>query len=434
MPSLRTMWAVVWAAVSLFAALSHGYVFWHISDVHLDLLFDPLAPVATGCRQPYPPANATAPTPFGKYGCDIPLSTLESALSYMASVAADVDFIVVSGDFAAHSLPSELDILTAINATTAAVQKFFPSVPVLPAIGNDDCSADYKESLVNHTWTVDLSKIWARWLPPSSLDTFLYAGYYAASPVPGVLIVVLNTVLYSPEFRPYYASSGPASSRVRAGINSAADLGDDIGGQIGWLQTQLQSASQKNLRVLVVAHIPPGGSPYDGSLLWQERYIPPVMRLVSQYKSIILGFFCGHLHQDDFRLLGTGSVLALLTPSLSLSNQNNPGVRLVSLDSQWRMSVETHFADISVSNSQFPKSMNWQMEYDHVSEYQIPFVGPETMLSLVEQMPMDSVLWSRFFSNRWVRYLQNRYLYYCSMSYVDDVQFDACMASGQDSG
>ena len=79
--------------------------------------------------------------------------------------------------------------------------------------------------------------------------------------------------------------------------------------EFSWLSDQLQKAKQKNKKVWIITHIPPGDNTYntlsenkyDGQ--WKDSYTKRLIDLMRIYAPIITAGFGGHTHVDDFRIL-----------------------------------------------------------------------------------------------------------------------------------
>jgi hypothetical protein len=137
-----------------------------LSDVHLDLYYRAGAG-SRFCQSASVPAGAPPEyfSRLGAYGCDAPLALLESALRAMstllpcappasaAAASSPLPFctraaaIVLVGDLSAHAnwnlgpadgAMTRNDTLANVNATLAAVRRYFPSTPLVVTLGNND--------------------------------------------------------------------------------------------------------------------------------------------------------------------------------------------------------------------------------------------------------------------------------------------------------
>ena len=86
--------------------------------------------------------------------------------------------------------------------------------------------------------------------------TFLRGGYYLRE-VHGdrVVILCLNTVLYSSNFLPRPEHVG------------------DPGGQFEWMDNVLAGCQREGKKAILVGHIPPSLGSFRHSQLWKEMYI-----------------------------------------------------------------------------------------------------------------------------------------------------------------
>ena len=77
---------------------------------------------------------------WGDYHCDLPPWTLDATLRHIKLHHQDLDYIILTGDLPAHDvwLQTESDNIHSIQVVAAALQKYFPDIPVLPAIGNHE--------------------------------------------------------------------------------------------------------------------------------------------------------------------------------------------------------------------------------------------------------------------------------------------------------
>jgi len=69
--------------------------------------------------------------------------------------------------------------------------------------------------------------------------------------------------------------------------------------------------------------------------MWKQTYAEPFYALTRRYSDTIIASFAGHIHMDDFRLLGDNDGyhgFVLITPALSPIYGQNPAFRTVASD------------------------------------------------------------------------------------------------------
>ena len=113
----------------------------HLSDVHLVL----------GATD-----QETATLSFD-YGQDGPLRLLESALEHATRVLPHPDFVLYTGDHAAHRTLTDDELTRSVQTNVRTIERYFPSDPATPRevtaiLGNDDTSASVT-AYVNYTYT-----------------------------------------------------------------------------------------------------------------------------------------------------------------------------------------------------------------------------------------------------------------------------------------
>jgi sphingomyelin phosphodiesterase acid-like 3 len=140
------------------------------------------------------------------------------------------------------------------------------------------------------------------------------------------------------------------SANYHNGCGSAADA-DPGSATLAWLETELAAAERAQQRVWLVYHIPPGvrgfttlrrGSCPDAIVsMWKQTHAELFYALTRRYSDTIVASFAGHIHMDDFRLLGDDNGyygFVLITPALSPIYGQNPAFRTVTSDAAGRNS------------------------------------------------------------------------------------------------
>lgn len=314
---------------------------------------------------------------------DFPL--MQSAFAAMKKQNAKPDFIIITGDFLAHSFQSNFALYSGtdnsdtlrlfidktIQFIAMQLKKQFPGVPVYPVLGNnDDYCGDYMIqpqsrflSLFADTWAPFLDSIKGE---NTFAQSVLKGGYYAAS-LPGApdhVIIGLNTIFFSPH----------DTSTCQAPDTAAGNR------ELNWLREKLSYCSAHNMKVWLTCHIPPGvdvyasthnESPTAGNCsdhvrtMWKPEYLNTFMAIDSTFRNTITAGFAGHTHMDDFRVLSDGDGVPYsffhITPAISPLFGNNPGFQLwtYNRDSMTLLDYTTY----AFSNE------TWSQEYTFSSTY-----------------------------------------------------------------
>ena len=175
--------------------------FWAFADAHFDEEYRKGGDPKLRCTAK---ANGTkGASEFGDFACDTPAVMLQSAVGFMASVEPNADFVLWAGDATPHyeDAPywepyTPAMMLRAIEHTNAVLGSRFKRVYF--TIGNHDTYPLEFLPPPEHggtEWYVNVSTTLRHFaMPPEALAEFRYSGFFAASPVPGLLVVSLNTM------------------------------------------------------------------------------------------------------------------------------------------------------------------------------------------------------------------------------------------------
>lgn len=382
--------------------------FWHITDFHYDPRFSLRGDTKKGCWPPeYEGASRAAWRPAGRFGdfsCDAPWELIESAAKSMMSRHSDnVEFVLWTGDALSHALShaakrmQERKLVQLLQNLTDLLGKTFSSQFVFPALGHDD-----------PTPRKELGKMWSRWLPTDSLNTFESGGYYMIERKTLKLqIVVLNTNLMR-----------------------RADNDEDANRQWDWLNKVLHKCQLHKETVYLVGHMPPGSDERQrGTLSYaysdhnNRRYI----QLVRKYADIIVGQFFGHLHSDSFRIIyneGRAVSWAMLAPSLTprrtTDGPNNPGLRLYKFDKDTGQVIDYTQYYLDLSNANRKGEAEWVVEYNFSSYYGITNITPLSLHNLAEKLtqysPSGNPTFTRYYRANSVRIHNESQIHICDLS------------------
>ena len=77
----------------------------------------------------------------------------------------------------------------------------------------------------------------------------------------------------------------------------------------------------------------------------------------------------------------------------------NPGVRLITYDDETQelLKLETFTADLMAGNQIKPPVLDWKLEYDTATEYEMPDLSAGSFAALVDRMAVNG-------SSEWERY------------------------------
>eukprot|EP00011_Vannellida_sp_DIVA3-517-6-12_P005582 CAMPEP_0114623786 /NCGR_PEP_ID=MMETSP0168-20121206/10432_1 /TAXON_ID=95228 ORGANISM="Vannella sp., Strain DIVA3 517/6/12" /NCGR_SAMPLE_ID=MMETSP0168 /ASSEMBLY_ACC=CAM_ASM_000044 /LENGTH=441 /DNA_ID=CAMNT_0001835043 /DNA_START=1 /DNA_END=1326 /DNA_ORIENTATION=+ len=411
------LWATAAVALQLLVG-GEAATFMHLSDLHYDPLYVASANASSSCRIANATevgAAATFTTAYGQYGCDAPEALVQSMLSSLNTGA--VDFLIYTGDMAAHALPDQNHTLAAIGQVSDWLADAFVEAPVLAAVGNNDCFPDYTVAL-NGTLLAGIYDAWAPWIPADQEAIFKTAGCYSTLLTAGLRGISLNTVLYSLEHQPF----------------TDAESDTDPGGQFAWLQAELDDVRANGELAYIAGHIPPGNDQYEMQEFWQNLYADHYLAIVTKYSDVVAGQFFGHLHRDDFRVFWqtpqheTASQFALLAPSVSPVTNTNPSYRLISYDPDTAVLQDYHeiYADLALTY--VSGELSWQEEYSFSEAYG-ETLDRAGMAALYHNMQVDAVLFNAYLARRESQFSAQRWQYLCAVGSIDRRAYDVCLAT-----
>lgn len=278
------------------------------SDIHLDP-FD---------RSP-DPAN---------YGSDTNPALFRSALSAMTREVPKPSVVVLPGDFLVHGFPKKAG-QNGAQPTAAAIAtmrtiargfaRAYPQAQFAIALGNNDAPCGDYRSDAEDPYLKAVARIWAPMIDrhgsaPRFTSAFDRGGYYTvALPADRLRLVVLNTVLFSSEYR------GSCGGDAR---HAAAR-------ELAWLRATLR-ATPAGTRNVAMMHVPPGFDPFAtevsrGFVPWpflDAHDGPALLQALSDPANHVAYAIAGHAHRFDFRL--DQRVPILVFGSISPVYHNNP--------------------------------------------------------------------------------------------------------------
>jgi len=345
-------------------------------------------------------------------------------MSAASDAVRDPDFVLMSGDFCYHKSdhsnfsaetkqkfddPAVESLGYMLSEIAHLMRKAFPQpTPILPAMGNNDFTADYTIDLEDERNVLldKASYAFQDLLPSSSssntfnhniVSTFRQGGYYANNVIKpnqkqlGLTILVLNTVVYS-------TNHAPDQTYIL-----------DPYRQLQWLNQQLSTARATKCKIYIMGHIPPTVGSYRHAQFWHDIYLDQYQELIHDYKDIVVAQLFGHLHSDEFRVLSKSSSSSddssdlpplLLAPALSPKFGNNPSFRMVTFDrSDYTiLDYETRFIDIQDNASLH----QWQSLPSFRETYGVPDLSLPSLKKVAFQISSVGGVLETFLSRLYV--------------------------------
>ncbi|XP_070580250.1 acid sphingomyelinase-like phosphodiesterase 3b [Ptychodera flava] len=410
-----------------------GY-FWHVADFHYDNQYSTEGVASYYCHY----WNETAAEALGYYGdyeCDSPLSLIIAAVQGMKELKSDADFIIWTGDDAAHvpdSMVGEELMTEIIQNLTNIIKGEFPNTQVYPAIANHDYHPSNQLPPYNSAQYDAIAAAWSSWLTddPTAVDTLKTAGYYTLKMDNGIRLIVPNNNLYY------------TSNKVTKDMPDPAD-------QFVWIEDTLEAAKVADEKVWVVAHIPPGHPEKSLSPPWfYPEYNARYTGIMEKYADIIVGQFYAHHHSDHFKIYynqdGEPINSMLLAPAVvpwrnkyvyrPEFGANNPAIRLVKFQRSTGklLDIIQYMTNLTEANEKGQPS--WVQEYIATEAYSIDDVTTESLHGLVESMrPEGSENFAKYNLYNSVSYDTSpcdevcKRTHICAITNIKMEEFDACM-------
>ncbi len=359
-----------------------------VSDIHFDPFYDPsLMPalIKTNYSGWLAIFNSSAIKQPNSYGHDSNFPLLNSALAAMQKQNPKPGFILVTGDFLAHSFqstyaqyaPGYPDSVQSFTANTIRFialmfNKYFPNTVVLPVLGNND---SYCGDYMIGAQSPFLAMFAKAWVPlqrnhntqtdNAFITNFSKGGYYtfALRDGSGGKLVMLNTVFFS---KNYVNGCEPVPG------NPARD-------ELTWLAGILKQNSAAKSKLWLACHVPPGmdvNATLSGTgtcaqntqAMWSDSCNTVFLKLWQQYAPNIPAGFAGHTHMDDFRLLyndNTPIAFMHITPAISPLFTNNPGFQVINYNKATfsLVDAQTYYLNLNATTP------SWSFEYDFQKAY-----------------------------------------------------------------
>jgi len=262
-------------------------------------------------------------------------------------IVAQPDFIILLGDLAGHNsvpddtIKSEAYVFNKLKTT-------FPNTPIFYTFGNNDSLVkDYgtfsREASPKNPYEVAINSQWEDGFLsigkmcsstpdkyPCIINKNVDNGFYSAYIQPGLRLISLNSVMFSPK---------------REGVTDAQSSAE-----LTWLSNQLQDASQQTESVLITMHIPPGHQIFNDVKYWKnDSDQTQFIQTIEKYNSSIIGILAGHTHREEFKIITDNGKLitgVYFTAALSTSLGNAPSVKTFyysNTDGKWQLTSSETF-------------------------------------------------------------------------------------------
>jgi hypothetical protein len=389
-----------------------------MSDLHFDPMTDPKLVDRLSAAEPEEwqsilesSDNKTA----ARYGADSNWPLLHSALRQAKQTLQTPAFIILPGDFLAHNFRHQFDAATTDHSDAAyrtfvrktmqylalQLKQTFPEAPILPALGNDDSyCGNYQLQpqgpFLADTLPIIRGMVGALGSPGLGRNWINYGNYSVT--VRGLRLIFPNTVFFSANYRNACGSADDADPGLAT---------------LAWLGTELTDAEQNQQRVWLVYHIPPGidgfatlriGSCPDRIVpMWKQTYAEPFYALMRRYSETVVASFAGHIHMDDFRLLGGKDKyygFVLVTPALSPIYGQNPAFRTVLSDASGGILDQTTYELANLLEAaERGAAPVWRTEYTFTQAWQLPRIdlaGLTQLYDTTATVPANKDRWTQF--------------------------------------
>lgn len=348
------------------------YKFVHVSDIHIDLMYkvgsDEYCGTPQCCREGKGNAGQ-----WGGYNCDLPLNTLEAALSQLNSM--NPDFIIITGDFPPHDVwnQSKESNLNYQSTVAKTFIKALPNTKLFPIYGNHACYPINQCNLGKSNWIAEpFIQDWQ--MSSTHLPSLKYHGGYSEKFRKNLRLIALDTNTNN-------------CGNLQISKNSTDPLG-----QLNWLYLQLLEAEKNNEKVFIFGHISPGD--VDSLGIWGQHFNV----LMDRFEYTVAGQFYGHSHMDQIHInRGVYSKkptsIQWVAPSLTTYTNNNPAFRVFEADLNSNRLIEIYQYKMNLLKSNKVKEKPvWELVYKFKELYGVPNIDPDTVLEIGNRMDEDEEL------------------------------------------
>ena len=122
---------------ALAVASAYGLKVGVITDMHTNPNYDPNISSKYDCVK-QSGATTDVVAPLGRYGCDSSIALVDVMLQHFLDTWGKPDILLVTGDHVAHCIDDYAPKMETIATTASIMNQYFPDVPILFQIGNND--------------------------------------------------------------------------------------------------------------------------------------------------------------------------------------------------------------------------------------------------------------------------------------------------------
>jgi len=400
---MKKLAAVVLSLLVVSPAFAEKFL--SVSDIHFNPFADPALVTkleAADVSQWDAILASSSITTFSTYGSDVNDPLLKSALGEMQKQIPSPAFVLISGDFLAHSFDKlyqqyatdkSQTAYTAFVAKTIAYvaegfRKTYPEARIYPTLGNNDSDCGDYAVAPNGAFLANFRDTWSSIVQSRSFDRRFGTGGYYHADVPAlkdVRIIALNANFFSVNYKNPCGTPGPDP-----GLR-----------ELEWLDAELALAQSLGKRVWLLLHIPPGIDVYDTikyggtcpsvttGTLWKDQYAQKYLGITAAHRNTIAGTFAGHTHQDEFRI-ATGDFIHI-SPSISPIFGNNPAFEIVDVAPNGNIAGYTAW---NLPNVTAP----WAREYSFDEAYGKTKYDAATLTQLAASIDNDTATREKYFT------------------------------------
>lgn len=263
----------------------------------------------------------------------------------------------------------------------------FPNVSkvVLPGVilGNNDVSPNYSmnmtssipfednsENQTDNPYFIELASGLApkAFLDQNDMDSFEHGGYGVREVMPGLKIMQLNTIVYSPWSTCDGTTDGDCPNKTA-----------DPYGQFEWMREELARCREEGSQIYLASHLPPLLQTFDfGPQLWEELYVDEYLAIVQEYQDVIAAQLMAHVHSNELRAIpGLNEDAAPMIVHISIAPcyTTNPMVSIVHYDTETKRPV-----DLSVYKADLSADLvNGSLQWFELCSSLLEFLGLESL-------------------------------------------------------
>ena len=214
--------------------------------------------------------------------------------------------------------------------------------------------------------------------------------------IAGLRMIFLNSVFFSPGYDEACARGAPRDPGLAA---------------MDWLAGRLAEARDRNEKVWLFFHIPPGGDAYatlaHGACrgvmqpMWTAPETELFLALIRDHAETVGAIFAGHTHMDEFRLLGDptdADGVVLVTPGISPIFGQNPGFHVYQTDASGRLVARDTWALTNLTAIGPVVAPDWRLEYSFDRLWGLSGLDRSTFMTLASRIATDPAAQADWYS------------------------------------